>query len=535
MKSMIFPASLAAMCVWVGCAGRLDGASASPDLLAGYHFAGGDRLASEPNATKLQEIIRLPQTQALGRHILERLALAPRALFPATIDEAQADGGIPLLRPLLEDWVRRESFLEVHGRIDSAPGWLFGIALPAERGAMWRRNLAELMTLWRIGTAVTGDQDGVSLTTVKDEAGLTVVRWGQAGEWLLLGVGAESFGTWDQAVASVRQSRRPVPALTNEWLTAELDLVRLAPSLGLPSRSIWPHATVSATSRDEDVRLTARLVFAESVTGPLDPWRVPTNIIQEPLISFTAWRGARPLLSQWELLPRLGLSPAPNEVFAWAQALNVPQTLLAFPANDPTNRVRAMREPIMELIPDTWRNRGLGQIEWREGDHQLVWKGLPLLFPHLRGDEAGGRGFITGGSFPALQTTNPPPGELLGQFVGKPDLIYYDWEITARRLGQLRMQMQLSTMLTRKSLLRTNTPALPWLEEMEQRLGNSATEVLAVSPHEWALTRKSPVGLTATELMGLLCWVESLDFPRFSFRFPDQIKSRTVPAPKRNR
>jgi hypothetical protein len=81
--------------------------------------------------------------------------------------------------------------------------------------------------------------------------------------------------------------------------------------------------------------------------------------------------------------------------------VNVPQSLVAFPANDPTNRVRAMLEPGRELIPSSWRERGLGQLEWREEDSQLVWKSLPLLFPHVRPFEDTGRGYILGGTFPA--------------------------------------------------------------------------------------------------------------------------------------
>jgi hypothetical protein len=269
------------------------------------------------------------------------------------------------------------------------------------------------------------------------------------------------------------------------------------------------------------------------VTGPLEPWLVPTNLIREPLIGFSAWRGVRPLLERWEILSRLGLTPAPNEVYCWAQAVNVPQSLVAFPANDPTNRVRAMLEPGRELIPSSWRERGLGQLEWRELDSQLVWKSLPLLFPHVRPFEDTGRGYILGGTFPALITTNAPPRELLDQLKSKPDLVCYHWEMTARRLAQFRMQIQLGTMLTGKAVMRNEPRILHWLDAMEQRLGNCATELVAVSPSEWSLTRRSPIGLTAVELVGLLGWTESLDFPRLSLRFPDEVPAKAPPAPRK--
>jgi hypothetical protein len=315
--------------------------------------------------------------------------------------------------------------------------------------------------------------------------------------------------------------------LAGEWLTAEIDLVRLASPLGLSGRLFWPRVKLSATGRDADVRLTANLVFAEEVTGPLEPWQVPTEIIQEPLIGFTAWRGARPWLSRWDALARLGLAPAPNEVYFWAQSLSAPQTLLAFPANDPTNRVKAMLEPISKMVPSKWRERGLGPIEWHEEDQQLIWKSLPLFYPHLRPGRDGGRDFITGGLFPAMRTTNAPPQELLNQFVHKPDLVCYSWEITARRLMQLRLQLQLWSMVSGKRVLTTESPALPWLVELEKRLGNSATEVVAVSPRQWSLVRRGPIGLTATELAVLVCWFDSLDFPKLTLRLPD----RTVPKP----
>jgi hypothetical protein len=524
---MMFRAAVAAMVVCWGSSGRLHGQGLTPDLLASYHFVGGAQLSSRSDSTALREIIGLPQSHALARYVLDRLAQAPQTLFPDAIDATQAAKGKTLLREMLDDLFPRESFLDVRGRAGTAPGWIFGIALSDERAALWQANLSELMALWKLGTPDIGEAAGLKVTTVKAGQGATVVRWTRTGEWLLLGVGGERFEAWDLILTTVRQSQRPRPTLAGEWLNAEFNLARWATPAGLPKSMVWPQVKLSAAGREADVRLTSSLVFAEDMTGPLDPWQIPTNIIQEPLISFTAWRGARPWLSRSDLLARLGVAPAPNEIYFWAQSLSVPQSLVAFPSEDPTNRVKAMLAPALEMVPASWRERGLGQIEWQEEAHQLVWKSLPLLYPHLRPGQDGGRGFITGGLFPALQTTNAPPQELLNQFSGKPDLVYYNWEITARRLMQLRLQLQLAGMVSGKAVLLTNSPALPWLIELEQRLGNSATEVVAVSPRQWSLTRRSPIGLTATEIAAALCWFDSLDFPKLTLRLPD----RPVPTP----
>lgn len=535
MKWMFSAATATVLCVGILCPGRLDGASPSPELLASYHFAGVDSWSGATGGTKFREILSLPETEALGRYLVERLARSPRVLFPAALDDSSLAGGLPLLRPLLADVLRHESFLELRGREGGSPAWLFGIALPLDRGLVWEKNLTELQAMWKLGAPSMAEKGGVSVTTIRRESSPTVLRWGQSGGWLLLGVGAEPIAGWDEMLAAMRQSRRPRPVLSNGWLGVELDLARLRGVLGLTGNLVWPRVSMSASDREEDILWTGRLVFAERVTGPLDPWQVPTNIIREPLIGFGAWRGARPILERWELLTRLGIKEVPNEVYFWSQALSVPQSLFAFPSNDPTNRVRAMLEPGRELIPERWRERGLGQLEWRDKDAQLVWRSLPILYPHVRGLEDGGRGYIVGGTFPALHTTNAPPRELLDQLAGKRDLIFYHWEITARRLAQVRMQVQLGSMVTGKTMLPADSPVVPWLDEMERRLDNSATEVVALSSKEWSLTRRAPIGLTAAELVGLLCWTESLDFPRLNFRFPEQTTRKAAPVVPRKK
>ena len=329
----------------------------------------------------------LPQSGAMGRYLVERLANTPRAVFSAVIQEAQATAGIPLLQPLLEDLVRHESFLEVRQAAGGEPVWLFGIVLPPDRGSIWDQNLTELLKLWGFGTSATAEKQGVTVTTVRRGTGATALRWVRPGGWLVLELGADPSERWDVALAAVRQSRRPRPELSGGWLSAEWDFPRLESVLGLSKRLVWPRIALTVSGREQDVRLAGRLVFPEPVTGPLEPWQVPTNLIREPLIGFGAWRGVRPLLERWEILSRLGITPAPNEVYCWAQSVNVPQSLVAFPANDPTNRVRAMLEPARELIPSSWRERGWGNSS---GVSRIVsWSGnpFPCCFPmsaHLR-------------------------------------------------------------------------------------------------------------------------------------------------------
>src|SRR5439155_6807641 len=111
--------------------------------------------------------------------------------------------------------------------------------------------------------------------------------------------------------------------------------------------------------------------------------------------------------------------------------------------------------------------------------------------------------FICGGLFPPARSPNPPPPDLLAQFVNRTNLLYYDWEITEGRLSQWYLMSQLIAIIADKPQLATNYAGLPWLQKIGAHLGNTVTEVSVNSPREWSLTRKSHLGLTGVELITL--------------------------------
>jgi hypothetical protein len=295
---------------------------------------------------------------------------------------------------------------------------------------------------------------------------------------------------------------------------------------------IWPRTELTVAGREENLRTTMRLLFSEPVTGPLRAWQVPTNIACEPLVSFTAMRGVAPMLGRWDRLQSVELEPAPNELYFWAQEHTPFTTFGAFPAADPTNRIKRVAELAPGLLGETWRKRGLTQIEWEPASQQAIWKGLLMVTPHLRGARDAGTNFIVGGLFPQLRTPRPPPADLLAQFVSRPDVIYYDWEITQARLGQWRHLSQLFSVIAGHGQLTADMTGLKWLLllETEPLLGNTITEITAVSPKEWSLTRRSHIGFNGLELVSLARWIESPEFPRLSLRLPETAARKPVPA-----
>ena len=146
--------------------------------------------------------------------------------------------------------------------------------------------------------------------------------------------------------------------------------------------------------------------------------------------------------------------------------------------------------------------------------------------------------------FPPFPRTNPPPVELLSQFAGRTNLVYYDWEITQSRLDQLRVlasmtetilhpqpvtnPAELSRFSPRRTAQKFLAAIVPHLSRKTEHglEGESITEVSLANPRELTLVRRSPAGPTALEWIALSWWLESPDFPRFGPPAPNPASPR---------
>jgi hypothetical protein len=532
MKPVFASLALAGWGLLVGCQRDEAAAVPEPDVLLRSHFVGLARMVNDPKAAKLKEISGLPQSAALREQTLRKLARSPQILFKGRVTPEQAEQGATFLRPLLNDLVDEETLLEVHGREAPNAEWTLAVALKPVRKALWQTNLAALAQTWGWGSVSRTTVEGFAASEVKRAQAPTAVRWVDAGAWLVLGIGSAPLSATDRLVKTLKTTGRPTASLTESWLESEAALGKLAGPLGLSPKLPWPQASVSVGSREEYLRTTMRLNFAEPVTGSIAPWHVPTNLVREPLISFTAARGVAPLLERSETLRRLELGSTPNEVFFWAQQPVAFQSLLAFPCPGATNVAQGLATRVPTLLGTNLQKRGLTQIEWQSTNQQALWKSLPFITPFARPARAGNLDFLVAGLFPPVFTTNALPADLLAQFVNRTNTLYYDWEITQARLEQWRMMVQLFAMIGEQPQFTTNTAALPWLMSVEKHLGNSVTEVVADSPRTWTLTRKSHLGMTAVELVAFARWLESVNFPRLGFELPSlpRAQGRKPPA-----
>jgi len=535
MRTLIALSALAALATSSACRNKESAptatAAASSDILAGYHFVGTVALAHNTNAAKLKEILGLPESRRFKEQTLQKLAHALKIFRDDKLNAEQDERGAALLRPLLDDLIRFESFLKVRGPAIKQSEWTFVVQLPPERQKAWSAAMSELTRLWNLGAPTTTALEGFSMSEVKRSASPNLLRWVEAGQWFVLGIGQDTLPAVAEAARQIKAGGRPVPALTN-WLETELNLTRLRAALELPDTIKWPHAKLTIVGDGENVRSKMQMNFTEPVTGPLEPWQVPTNIINEPLISFTAARGMAPWLKNWPLLQKLEFTPAPNELFFWAQSHVTFQSFVAFPLKDAPAKLERAAQRASSLLNTNWQNHGVSKPEWQADTHQLSVS-LPYAVPFLKPAAFKGRDFVFGGLFTPSPLTNPPPAELISQLNknNQSKLVCYDWEITQARLASWRVHYQLYAMISGKSQLSTNNAALPWLLAIEPRLGNSATEIAANSPAEWSLVRKSHIGFTGVELVALALWLESANFPKLSLELPPAPPSQAASMP----
>ena len=161
---------------------------------------------------------------------------------------------------------------------------------------------------------------------------------------------------------------------------------------------------------------------------------------------------------------------------------------------------------------------------------------MPILVPFVRPAPEPGDDFLLLGSMAGIvpngPNTNPPPAELLNQFLPRTNLVYYDWEITEAKLAQWVPIVQLTAMLGAAPSLPNASAAMGWLRGVAPKLGNTITEVTAVSPTELKAVRRSDLGLTAVELTFLARWLDNPAFPAFAYPTNAMPGLPALPGPK---
>lgn len=502
-----------------GCGKSQPGPGAPPastppgETVARVHWLGKKRLAADTNAAAFMDIWKLPESAKLETQTLDKLSLVPwRLLKGATTTNGAT---VARLRPLLDDLVQAESYLEIRGATNQPGELVLAIRLGEARAQLWETNLAAVLESLT-GVRPVAPAAGRRGWSLKKPDAPRLIELARAGEWTVIGLGPEQNTLLAAVRARLERDHVPFAARTTDfWLEADFDLRRvagaLAPGWNLPEGLPRTSLTVIGTGRDVVTR--GQFNFAGLRPFELEAWNVPTNLIHDPLISFTAIRGVGPLLASLKMWHDLQLGPPPNQLFFWALEGIPVQTYFAAPLPDASNQVHAAAELLVRQTgrwPDT--NTMLNFV--RATDYNgAVWAGVPFMSPFLRSVDAAGGRFAFGGLFPDALTNRPPP-ELLPQILGRTNLVAYDWELTGPRIESWIFTGQLFRLVVDRAQLPPESAGMAWLKAIAPRLGNCATAVTRTGAEQLSLVRNSSVGFTAVELHALADWLESPQFPR---------------------
>jgi hypothetical protein len=483
---------------------------------------------------RLRAIDALPASAELRGDLAQKLARGAFIFWQKDLP-AGAMEQTALLRPLFEDLMTAENFVDVRGPVGKTQTAI-AIELSDERARLWSTNLWQSLRAWKFDAPTEITVEGVKGWEARRNQAPKVFQLLRSGKWLAVGLGEDRPDALGLMLQHAAKSGRPLPSLTNGFLEVQADLPGLGKWFPVFTQFSLPPAHLTMTGRGESVRAEMLLQFPDKVPWTLEPWRIPTNLVSEPLTSFSVARGIAPLLDRVQGFPKLGLEPTPSQICAWGISNDEARVYFAVPVPDGAGALRQLARTGPGFVLSKFSS-AMGNFLYVSNRHELIWSGLPFIAPNLRTTNDAGTQYIMGSIFPLYPKAYPIPDELYAQVRGRTNLMYYDWEDTPQRLAHSRQLYRLAIIADRRQPDSTNTPSHRWLSAIRPQLGNTITEIARTGPREIQLVRKSQMGLTGFELATFSAWLDSPGFP-FRLELPPSLprpgttaRPRATPKP----
>ena len=490
---------LIAACFLVGC-GKSPTPNVSPSLR--LHWLGKKRLSAESNATNFISIWNLPESVRLENQTLDKLSTAPWRLLATSVTLSNAPTA--LLRPLLNDVVQEETYLEVLSGTNQPYEAVLAIKLPPDRAALWQANLPPILKSLSSNPSAN---PSLSLANI--------------GNWTILSISdlrlqASKLSILPQIRQRLAATGIPfVQDTTNDWINGSVEVSWLSRAAGwqVQSNSNLPVVEFSAMAEAGNVKTLAKLTFPSNAPIQLQPWNIPTNMIFDPLIAFTASRHVAPLLDWWQnKLSVHALQPF-DQVVSWAVAGFPFQTYFAIPQPQPTNAISLMSDWLTQKISGQGGSSFPGRLVTDTNFQRVTLEGFPFVSPRLEAVQDSARALLFGGFIPIMRTNRPMPFELLAQINADTNLFYYDWEITGPRVEAWTYIGQTMRLMLNRAQLPPGSLGMDWLKAVTPRAGNSVTAISVSASNRLSLIRNSTIGMTGVEAHLLVDWLESPEFP----------------------
>lgn len=493
------------------------GKEAKSETLLRWHFVGTKHLASLKDLKTMNEVLALPETRALQEAAAQGLAGRAALRFNKSGNTNANAELVGLIQPLLPDLWQNESRFHMGTKGADAAEWMIAVKLPENRSLEWNKTLAELTRHAGMGGAKAGEEKG--WTAQRDNYQLTLSK---SKDWLVVqgGNGAPDEKVAKEFIGSLGKRRG------KGLLEAEVN----SPSLGkiweAPRLAHAPRLLVSAEPKKDGVHSEVLVEYPQDLEIKVEKWNVPTDLVREPLIGFTAIRGIGERLAKNKNFQDLGAKQTPNQLFVWAQSSTPFSISMAAEVKNPgeviTNAARAFEHAKLPA----------GRLLLATNRTALLWRGLPIAVPFLEVAPAPYEGFIRGGLFPIQapgRDNVPAPKELFAQ-LNKKNLVYYDWEMTGERLSQWIPLWQLRYLLSGPVVPNNTAASSKWLLALGSRVGNTVTEGTLDNKRRVKMVRQSGLGFNALELLAIAHWIDSGDLMEVGSRKRTQPQNN-VPAP----
>lgn len=458
-----------------------------PDLIAQIHFAGAQKISGTANAAAFTNEFCSAEALALRAQTANKLS-AWLAGWLHTNTGVAVMGGAAKLRPLFDDLQKSEWYLEGRAAVNGKPEVAIAIKLEAVRAQLWQANLTPFFR---------------------------TAGFKSSGGWWFFYSDLEATGLGDRLFAKISQP-------DSAWLTLDVNWPRLAQWYPKLKELGLPETQFAVNAPDNNFQVNGKFFFPENLALNLEPWRVPTNTVHQPFVSFTAVRGFAGWLASQPWAQPYTLSPAANQMFVWAMPQVPYQTFAAMPvanAAEALAQAHARLQPVFDEknAPGTF----LTPFQLELTTNALTFTGVPFIAPYLRAIREPAGQFLLAGAFPNTPRSKLLPADLFQQLAVK-NLVFYHWEITAERLPTALNLSQLSLMLTLHRQLDGESAAMKWIQKISPLLGNTITQITQTGPAEMTFTRRAPGGFTAVELLILGSWLEAPNFPGCDLKLPSR-------------
>lgn len=487
------------------------------DVIARIHFAGVTKISS--GNSKLTDIANLPETTQLREQTVQKLATTPFRFFKSKIANGNTNDYSMLLRPLVEDLLNEESYTEIRGPQSAMPETMIAIRLNSNRAQMWRDGLSMVLSAWTGVPVKPINGDGFTGWELRKHHDPNLIRFLRMGDWVLFGWGQDELRLQSGFVQRIKTQKRPVETFKEGWLDAMVDWPTFmkyhpfTPPGLLPAQ--LPKMHLSVETRKNDVRPKLVMQFPQALDLNLEPWRFPTNLIRNPLGSFTAVRGVAPWFNQLQVVRQTQPPTVPNQLAFWSSARLPNDSSVSAPMANASNYLAQVGPRLAPVMASFLAQRSMpSKVYWT--NHTVAWLGMPFVMPYLTSAHLPSGDFLFGGTIPPVRRTNATlaPPQLFNEINSKPNLVCYSWENTEERSKQWLSIHQIYLMDNHKALASSSAPGFKWLRAAEkaEKLG-STTEITLTAPDELTLLRNGSIGLNGLELVMLEYWVDAPGFP----------------------